>query len=117
MGVPSPRNYHCGIVLMKHVYVLDRLRVLANIYDLVALKIPLLDVVVSASKQYADLVNAPGSSKYGYTLRGPLQHHLTLYLIAHSCLSLIYNHVSIPKTCEKDGCAELLISRTQRCEL
>ena len=49
-GVPPSRNDDCCVVLMKHVEVLDRLRVSSDIDDGVAGQIPLLDVVVCAGK-------------------------------------------------------------------
>ena len=97
-SIPSARYHEGSVILTEHVEVLDWLSMRTYVDDLITLQVPLLDVVVSAGKQYSDLVDAPDSSMDRGTTSGPLQHDLTFSLVSHSRkLYLIYDHVAIPK--------------------
>jgi hypothetical protein len=117
-SIPTAGNHDCLVVLMEHVEVLDWLRMRANVDDLIARQIPLLDVIVRASKQYSDLVDAPDSTEYRGTPSGPLQHDLSLSLVSHSRkLGLIDDHVSVPKARKEECTTELLVDLREWSEL
>ena len=114
-SVPSTWDNHRGVVLMKHIKVLNWLRMRSNIHYLVLLKVPFLNIVVSTSKKDTNLINAPYSTENWNTTCRTLQHDFRLDLISHlRRICLVYNHVSVPKTSEKKSTAELLVSLWQR---
>jgi hypothetical protein len=117
-SIPAARNHDCLVVLIEHVEILDWLRMRANVDYLLVLQIPLLDVVVSASKQYSDLVDAPDSTENRDTTSRRLQHYLSLSLVSPSRkLGLIDDHVSIPKARKEECTTELLVDLREWSEL
>lgn len=109
-GIPSTTDNYSLPILIEVVYVLDGLSVLTDRRDLIGRQVPLLDIVIGACKEDGRLIDAPAHTKDGRS-RIILQHHLLLDLgRAHAALlSLINNHVSIPKGCEKKAMPKLLI--------
>ena len=102
-SIPTSRYYDCCVVLMKHVKIFNRLRMSSYVNHLVALEIPFLDIVVSASQQNSNLIDAPYSTKNWTATCVSLKHYLTLNLISTTHgrnLSLINDHISVPKTCK-----------------
>ena len=109
-SIPSAGNHDCSVVLIEDVEILDWLRMRANVDDLIALQIPLLDVIISAGKQYSDLVNAPDGSEDRSTTSGSLEHDLSLSLLSHTReLGLIDDHITIPKAHKEECATELLV--------
>ena len=81
-----------------------------NVDDLIALQIPLLDVIISTGKQYSYLVYTPDSPEDRCTTSGSLEHDLSLSLVSHTReLGLIDDHISIPKAHKEECATELLV--------
>ena len=103
---------------MEHVEVLDWLSMRTDIDELIALQVPLLDVIVCAGKQYSDLFDAPDSSKDRDTPSGPLQHDLSLSLVSRGRkLCQIDDHIAIPKASKEECTPELLVGLRDWSEL
>jgi hypothetical protein len=103
---------------MEHVEVLDWLSMRTDVDELITLQIPFLYVVVCASNQYSDLVDAPDSSKDRNTTSGPLEHDLSLSLVSRGRkLCLIDDHIAIPKASKEEWTTELLVGLRDWSEL
>ena len=93
---------------MEHVEVLDWLSMRTDVDDFFVYQIPFLYVVVCASNQYSDLVDAPDSSKDRGTTSGPLNYYLSLNLVSRGRkLCLIDYHIAIPKASKEERSTEV----------